>query len=146
MNSPNDSGRSAPNPADPRRPWHRPMRGWWKRNPYYLRYLAMEATSILIALYALILLLGLWRLAQGEAAYEAWLAMLKSPLSIALHVLLLPVFAFHSYSWFRIMPKTLPAIEWRGRRLAQAAITRIGIAAALLVNLALILLFAGVQP
>jgi fumarate reductase subunit C len=122
------------------------MRGWWKRNPYYLRYLAMEATSILIALYALILLLGLWRLAQGEAAYEAWLAMLRSPLSIALHLLLLPVFVFHSYSWFRIMPKTLPAIEWRGRRLAQATITRIGIAAAFVVNLALILLLAGVRP
>jgi fumarate reductase subunit C len=146
MNSPSDPGRTSPGRADPRRPWHRPMRGWWQRNPYYLRYLAMEATSILIALYALILLLGLWRLAQGETAYEAWQSMLRSPLSIAFHVLLLPVFAFHSYSWFRIMPKTLPAIEWRGRRLAQATITRIGIAAALLVNLALILLFAGVQP
>jgi len=131
---------------DPRRPWRRPMRGWWKRNPYYLRYLAMEATSILIALYALLLLLGLWRLAQGEAAYESWLAMLRSPPSIALHAILLPVFAYHSYSWFRIMPKTLPAIEWRGRRLAQATLTRIGIAAALVTNLALIALLAGLQP
>jgi len=132
--------------TDPRRPWRRSMHGWWKRNPYYLRYLAMEATSILIALYALILLLGLWRLAEGEAAYEAWLAMLQSPVSIALHAILLPVFAFHAYSWFRIMPKTLPAIEWRGRRLQQATITVIGIAAAVVVNLALILLLAGLQP
>jgi len=132
--------------TDPRRPWRRSMHGWWKRNPYYLRYLAMEATSILIALYALILLLGLWRLAEGEAAYEAWLAMLQSPASIALHAILLPVFAFHAYSWFRIMPKTLPAIEWRGRRLQQATITLIGIAAAVAVNLALILLLAGLQP
>jgi fumarate reductase subunit C len=132
--------------ADPRRPWHRPMRGWWKRNPFYLRYLAMEATSILIALYALILLLGLWRLVQGEASYEGWLAMLRSPASITLHAILLPVFAYHSYSWFKIMPKTLPAIEWRGKRLAQATITRLGIAAALAVNLALIVLLAGVQP
>lgn len=133
-------------PTAPRRPWRRPMRGWWKRNPYYLRYLAMEATSILIALYALILLLGLWCLTEGEAAWAAWLEMLQSPASIALHAILLPVFAFHSYSWFKIMPKTLPAIEWRGRRLEQATITRLGIAAALVVNLALILLFAGVQP
>ena len=132
--------------TDPRRPWRRSMRGWWKRNPYYMRYLAMEATSILIALYALILLLGLWRLSEGEAAYESWLAMLRSPLSIALHAILLPVFAFHSYSWFKIMPKTLPAIYWRGQPLQQATITRIGIAAAVLVNLALILLLAGVQP
>jgi len=122
------------------------MRGWWHRNPYYLRYLAMEATSILIALYALILLLGLWRLTEGEAAWAAWLAMLKSPVSLALHAILLPVFAFHSYSWFRIMPKTLPAIEWRGKRLKQTTITALGIAAAVAVNLALLLLLAGVQP
>ena len=140
------SGQAAPGRPGPRRPWQRSMRGWWMRNPYYLRYLAMEATSILIALYALILLLGLWRLSEGEAAYESWLAMLRSPLSIALHAILLPVFAFHSYSWFKIMPKTLPTIHWRGRPLAQATITRLGIAAAVLVNLALIALFAGVQP
>lgn len=132
--------------ADPRRPWQRPMRGWWKRNPFYLRYLAMEATSILIALYALILLLGLWRLAEGEAAYAEWLAMLRSPVSITLHAILLPAFAYHSYSWFKIMPKTLPAIHWRGNRLAQATITRLGIVAALAVNLALVVLLAGVAP
>jgi len=140
------SARIEPGRTDPRRPWRRSMRGWWHRNPYYLRYLAMEATSILIALYALILLLGLWRLTEGEAAWAAWLAMLKSPVSLALHAILLPVFAFHSYSWFRIMPKTLPAIEWRGKRLKQTTITALGIAAAVAVNLALLLLLAGVQP
>lgn len=130
-------------PADRRRPYRRTMRGWWRRNPYFLRYLAMEATSILIALYALLLLLGLWRLTQGEAAYNAWLAMLRSPWSLALHALLLPVFAYHSYSWFRIMPKTLPAIYWRGAKLAQPVITRAGIVAALVVNLAVVALLAG---
>lgn len=130
-------------PADRRRPYRRSMRGWWKRNPYFLRYLAMEATSILIALYALILLLGLWRLSQGEAAYNTWLAMLRSPWSLALHALLLPVFAYHSYSWFKIMPKTLPAIYWRGEKLAQPLITAAGIGAAIVVNLAIVALLAG---
>ena len=130
---------------DRRRPYTRPMRGWWKHNPYFLRYLAMEATSILIALYALILLLGLWRLSQGEAAYDAWLEMLQSPWSLALHAILLPVFAFHSYSWFKIMPKTLPAIYWRGAKLEQAVITRVGIVAALVTNLAIVLVLAGLQ-
>jgi len=128
---------------DGRRPYLRPMRGWWKHNPYFLRYLAMEATSILIALYALILLFGLWRLHQGEAAYAAWLAMLQSPWSLALHAVLLPVFAFHSYSWFKIMPKTLPAIYWRGSKLEQAVITRAGIVAALVTNLAIVLVLVG---
>lgn len=130
---------------DRRRPYVRSMRGWWKHNPYFLRYLAMEATSILIALYALILLFGLWRLNQGEAAYDAWLEMLQSPWSLALHAILLAVFAFHSYSWFKIMPKTLPAIYWRGAKLEQKTITRAGIVAALVINLAIVLVLAGVQ-
>jgi fumarate reductase subunit C len=121
------------------------MRGWWKRDRYYIRYLAMEATSILIALYALILLFGLLRLGQGEAAFNGWLETLRSPLSVALHGLLMLVFAFHSYSWFKVMPKTLPAIYWRGTKLPQAVITRIGVAAAVVVNLLVIVVLAGMQ-
>lgn len=130
--------------GDRRRPFLRPMRGWWKRDPYFLRYLAMEATSILVALYALILLVGLLRLSQGEAAYDGWLETLQSPWSVGLHLLMLLVFAYHSYSWFKIMPKTLPAFYWRGSRVPQLAISRIGLAAALLSNLLLVILLAGV--
>ncbi len=129
-----------------RRPYLRPISGWWKRDPYFIRYLAMEATSILIALYALILLFGLLRLSQGEAAYNGWLETLQSPLSVGLHVLLLLVFGYHSYSWFKIMPKTLPAIHWRGAKVPQPVITRIGVAAAVVLNLLVIAGLAGVQP
>jgi fumarate reductase subunit C len=131
--------------TDRRKPFLRPIRGWWKRDPYYIRYLAMEATSILIALYALILLFGLLRLGQGEAAFNGWLESLQKPLSIALHCLLLLVFAYHSYSWFKVMPKTLPAIYWRGAKLPQPVITRIGVAAAVIANLLLIILLAGIR-
>ena len=57
-------------PMDKRRPYARSMGGWWKRDPYFIRYLAMEATSVLVAVYALILLIGLYRLSQGELAYN----------------------------------------------------------------------------
>ena len=131
--------------TDRRRPYLRPMRGWWKRDPYYIRYLAMEATSILIALYALILLVGLLRLSQGEAAYNDWHEALHSPLSVVLHLLLLLVFGYHSYSWFKIMPKTLPAIYWRGAKLPQPVITQIGVAAAVVLNLLVIVVLTGIQ-
>ncbi|HUV23011.1 MAG TPA: fumarate reductase subunit C [Gammaproteobacteria bacterium] len=132
--------------TDKRHPYRRPIRGWWKRDRYYIRYLAMEATSILIALYALILLFGLLRLGQGEAAFNGWLEALRSSPSVALHVLLLLVFIYHSYSWFKVMPKTLPAIYWRGAKLPQPVITRIGVCAAVIVNLLVIILFTGLQP
>ena len=131
-------------PTDKRRPYLRPIRGWWKRDPYYISYLAMEATSLLIAVYALILLFGLLRLGQGEAAFNGWLESLQSPLSVALHGLMLLVFAYHSYSWFKVMPKTLPTIYWRGAKLPQPVITRIGVAAAVVLNLLVIVALSGI--
>ena len=131
-------------PTDKRKPYLRPIRGWWKRDPFYIRYLAMEATSILIAIYALILLFGLLRLGQGEAAYNGWLETLQSPLSVALHGLMLLVFAYHSYSWFKVMPKTMPAIYWRGAKLPQSVITRIGVITAVVLNLLVIVVLTGI--
>lgn len=120
-----------------RRPYVRPMAGWWKRNPFFLVYMAREVTALFVALYALILLAGLARLSQGPAAFESWLDGLRSPWSVALHFLLLAVFAYHTWSWFRIMPKTMAPVHVGGKRLSAAAITTLGIAASLAVSFGL---------
>jgi len=131
---------------DKRRPYVRPMAGWWKRDPYFLRYMAMEATSVLVAVYAVILLVGLARLSQGEAAYNAWLDALKSPLCVAVHILILAVFIYHTWSWFKIMPKTLPTIFIGGTKLEQAVITWTGVVVAVIVNLVVLVILMGVNP
>ena len=56
------------------RSYVRPMHGWWRRDPYFKRYMIREGSSVFLASYALILLVGLLRLTQGEEAYEAWRA------------------------------------------------------------------------
>ena len=91
------------------------MDGWWRGNPYYVRYMIMEATSVIVALYALILLVGVWRLSQGATAYEAWLAALRQPLAVALHVLMLLAMIYHAYTWWKVLPKTLPLLHLGGR-------------------------------
>ena len=132
--------------TDKRRPYMRSMHSWWKRDPYFIRYLAMEATSILVAIYALILLVGLFRLSQGEAAYSEWLDALKSPLSIGVHMIMLMVFVYHTWSWFKIMPKTLPTLYFRGEKVPQPVITRVGVAVSVLLNLLVISILSGWQP
>lgn len=131
--------------TDKRRPYMRSMHSWWKRDPYFIRYLAMEATSILVSVYALILLVGLLRLSQGETAYNAWLDALKSPVSVGLHVLILLVFIYHSWSWFKIMPKTLPAFYFRGEKVPQPLITWVGVVASVLLNILILVTLSGVQ-
>ena len=131
---------------DRRRPYVRSMAGWWTRDPYFIRYMAMEATSVLVAVYAVILLVGLARLSQGEAAYNGWLDALKSPWSVGLHVLILLVFAYHTWSWFKIMPKTLPTITLGATKLPQPAITWTGVVVAVVLNLLVLAILMGVKP
>ena len=118
-----------------RRPYMRPMNGWWRRDPFFVRYMIREATALMVALYALVLLDGTLCLARGEAAWNAWLALLRTPASILLHLLMLVAMVYHAYSWFEIMPKTLPALYIGGTRVAGTTITRLGLLAAALAAL-----------
>lgn len=122
-----------------RRPYVRSMDGWWRRDPFFVHYMAREATAVLVVAYALVLLVGLLRLSQGQAAYEGWLSALRSPLAIGFHVLLLAVFLYHTWSWFRIMPKTMPLILPDGKRLSPTLITGAGLTAAAIVCTSLVM-------
>jgi fumarate reductase subunit C len=122
------------------------MNGWWRRDPYFVRYMAREATAVLVAVYAVVLLVGLICLARGEAAYGAWLATLSTPWSLALHALLLVVFVYHTWSWFLIMPKTMPLMFAHGKKVSAAVITGIGLAAATVCCLALVVAVKLVAP
>ena len=116
----------------------RPVRwSWWTRNPYYVRYMLREASCVFITLYAVILLVGLGRLAQGPVAFEGWLASLRHPGAIAFHAVAFVLVLYHSWTWFQVMPKTLPRVP-----LPDAAIVAGGVAGAVLVSA---LLFAAAR-
>jgi fumarate reductase subunit C len=123
--------------SSPRRPYVRPMRGWWRRDPFFVRYMVREATALAVLVYAVVLTVGIVRLAQGEAAWNGWLAALRSPASVLLHVVLLVAMVVHAKSWFEIMPKTMPMIVIAGRRLDPATVTRSGWAAAVVTSIVL---------
>ena len=57
----------------------RSMEGWWRRDPFFVRYMMREATALIVALYALVLLAGALCLSQGEAAWNGWLAGAAQP-------------------------------------------------------------------
>ena len=125
---------------DKRRPYVRSMDGWWKRDPFFVRYIVMEATAILVAVYAVILLVGLLRLSQGEAAYGGWIEALRSGPSILLHVVILAVFLYHLWSWFKVMPKTMPMIFMDGKKVPPETITYTGVTLAVVVNVIVLII------
>ena len=125
-----------------RRTYTRPMTGWWKRDPFFVKYMAREATAIFVYLYGIVLVAGLAALASGQQSFETWLAMLRHPLGIAFQLVCLLVFAYHTWSWFVIMPKTMPPVVVGGKRVPAGAITGGGVAAAIAATVAITALAA----
>ena len=109
----------------------RPMEGWWRKNPFFVRYMIRESSSVFLAIYAIILLVGLLRLTQGEAAYDAWRAALMSPFSVLFHWLALLTVGYHAYTWWKVAPKTAPDIRIAGHAIPEMLITGSGMLATL---------------
>ena len=126
-----------------RKPYVRPMAGWWRRNPYFMRYMVREASAVFLAVYAVILLAGVYRLSQGAAAYEAWLAALRNPLAIVFHGIALLAVAYHAYTWWKVMPKTMPMLHLGGRRIPEVTLSAVGWATTLGVSLVVYALVRG---
>jgi fumarate reductase subunit C len=109
-----------------RRGYVRPMQGWWRRDPFFVKYMIREVTAVAVLVYAIVLMMGVLRLSQGEAAFTGWLSALRSPGSILLHLVLLFSMIVHAKSWFDIMPKTMPLMFVGGQRVEGSTITRTG--------------------
>ena len=118
-----------------RNTYRRPMAGWYRRNPRFLAYMLREGTSVFLALYAVILLSGLTALAGGAERYERWLAVLASPLSVALHLLVLAAAVYHTVTWFQVAPKATPPLSVGGKPVTDRMIIAGGYTASVLVTL-----------
>jgi len=128
------------------RTYVRPTAGWWRRNGHYRAYMVREASSVFVTAYALVLLVGLARLAQGRVPFEAWRAALATPWALGFHVIALGFFVCHAWTWFAVMPKTLPFIRVGGRRVSDDGIVAAGACAAVAASLVLFLAVWWTRP
>lgn len=85
-----------------------PKTSWFLRQPRYMRYMAREVTCIFIGIYTIILVFLIKRLSEGQAAYEAFLQALTSPLSILFHIVALAFALYHTTQWFNVTPQAMP--------------------------------------
>ncbi len=93
-----------------RRPFVRevPRFRWYFRHARYMRYMAREITCLFIGAYTLLLVVGLKRLSEGPAAYQAFLDALKGPVSVVFHIAALVFALYNTVTWFNVAPKALP--------------------------------------
>ncbi|HEU0201527.1 MAG TPA: fumarate reductase subunit C [Burkholderiaceae bacterium] len=137
--------RPIPAPVTPK-PYVRPMAGWWRRHGFYGGYMLREASSVFVTAYAVVLLWGLVRLSQGRAAFDAWRESLASPLAIVFHLIALALVIYHAWTWFQLMPKTMPFIRFGGKRISDRLIVRSGQAALIAVTIIVWLAVWGTKP
>jgi len=125
-----------------RRPYLRPITSEWiVRHPRYVRYMVREFSCLFIGGWTLLMVWGLKALAEGPAAWAAFLGLLKTPASIVFHVLALAFAAYHSVTWFNLTPRALP-LQVGENFLPDRAISGAHFAAWALVSFA-VLYFAG---
>ncbi len=95
-------GKSMRKPYTPKMP-----ATWWLRRRAYFLFIVREVTSVFVAIYCVILLVGLCRLKEGGDAFESFLVSLRSPFSIGFHVVALLFAGYHSITWFNLTPKAM---------------------------------------
>jgi fumarate reductase subunit C len=125
-----------------RRPYVRGMTSEWIfRHPRYLRYMTREFSCLFVGGWTLMMVWGLKQLAAGPEAWATFLDWLRSPASIAFHVIALAFATYHSVTWFNLTPKALP-LQIGAKFVPDAAISGAHFAAWAVLSLA-VLYFAG---
>ena len=81
----------------------RPIPGnWWLQKRSYTLFMIRELTAVFVAGYAIFLLVLLFRASQGPEAFTAFVEGLKSPVSIALHLIALVMALYHTITFFNL--------------------------------------------
>jgi fumarate reductase subunit C len=88
---------------------------WWTRKRSYFVFVLRELSSIFIAWFVLYLLLFVYAVGQGEAAYLRFLDWASAPWVVALNVLSLAFVLLHTVTWFSLTPQAM-AVRVGGRR------------------------------
>jgi fumarate reductase subunit C len=106
---------------------------WWLQNRSYTVFVLRELTSVFVAGFALILLWQLRALARGPEAYNHFLALLGTPLFLALNGIAFLFVLFHAVTWFNLAPKAM-VVRLRGRRVPDWIIAGLNYLACLVVS------------
>jgi fumarate reductase subunit C len=80
---------------------------WWTRKRTYLVFVLRELSSIFIAWFVLYLLLLVYAVGQGEAAYQRFLDWAAAPWVVAINVVALAFVLLHTVTWFNLTPQAM---------------------------------------
>ena len=80
---------------------------WWTRRRSYFVFVMRELSSIFITWFVVYLLLFVYAVGQGEAAYQRFLDWAAAPWVVGLNVLALVFVLLHTVTWFSLTPQAM---------------------------------------
>lgn len=94
---------------NPRKPYVRPISktSWFMTQSRYKVYMLHEISSLFVAIYTGILIIGLIRLGEGEVAWQGWLDAVTSPIGVIFHLIAFAFALIHTTSWFKAVPQAM---------------------------------------
>ena len=98
--------------------WYRPRMAtlWWLGRWPYIKFILRELTSVFVAIFVVITLFQIRALGQGPEAYQAFQALMATPLIVVLNVISFAFVLFHTITWFNLTPKAV-VVRIKGSRL-----------------------------
>ncbi len=78
---------------------------WWTKRLVYFLFMIRELSGVFVGAYSFFLIFFLYKLSQGPEGYASVMMLMKSPFSIALHVIALLFVLYHTVTWFNLTPQ-----------------------------------------
>jgi len=80
---------------------------WWLQQKNYFLFMVRELSAVFVGLFALISLVGVYRLNQGEDTYQLYLSALQTPSAQVLFVVILLFSLYHTLTWIHLTPMVM---------------------------------------
>ena len=88
---------------------------WWLGQWKYLKFILRELSSIFVAWFVLVTLLGLAAVGRGPESYAEFLDWLRRPWVLLVNAVSFFFLVFHTITWFIAAPQAL-AVRIGGKR------------------------------
>lgn len=80
---------------------------WWVRKPSYLLFALRELSAVFVAWFVVYLLMLVWAVSSGPAAYQDFLELSARPWMVVLNVVVAAFVLLHAVTWFSLAPKAI---------------------------------------
>jgi fumarate reductase subunit C len=80
---------------------------WWLKKRTYFLFVMRELSSVFVAWFAVFLMMMVFAIGRGEAAYQNFLNWAASPVVVVVNIVALAFAVLHTVTWFALTPQAM---------------------------------------